>query len=45
MINFCGVKCYDAEVYCDTSNGGGGWLVGICDTAHIEYYASLQLNC
>ena len=24
---FCGTKCYDAEVYCDTSNGGGGWLV------------------
>ena len=27
MMNFCGVNCYDAEVYCDTSNGGGGWLV------------------
>ena len=27
MINFCGVKCYDAEVFCDTGNGGGGWLV------------------
>ena len=27
MVNFCGVKCYDAEVYCDTGNGGGGWLV------------------
>ena len=27
MMNFCGAKCYDAEVYCDTSNGGGGWLV------------------
>ena len=27
MMNFCGVKCYDAEVYCDTINGGGGWLV------------------
>ena len=27
MMNFCGVKCYDAEVYCDTSNGGGGWIV------------------
>ena len=26
-MNFCGTKCYDAEVYCDTSNGGGGWLV------------------
>ena len=27
MMNFCGVKCYDAEIYCDTSNGGKGWLV------------------
>ena len=27
MMNFCGTKGYDAEVYCDTSNGGGGWLV------------------
>ena len=27
MMNFCGVKCYNAEVYCDTRNGGGGWLV------------------
>ncbi|XP_065896391.1 fibrinogen C domain-containing protein 1-like [Dysidea avara] len=27
MVNFCGVKCYNAEVYCDTINGGGGWLV------------------
>jgi len=27
MVNFCGVKCYDAEVYCDTGNEGGGWLV------------------
>ena len=27
MMNFCGTKCYDAEVYCDTSNGRGGWLV------------------
>ena len=26
-MNFCGTNCYDAEVYCDTSNGGGGWLV------------------
>ena len=26
-MNFCGVECYDAEVYCDTSKGGGGWLV------------------
>ena len=27
MMNFCGVNCYDADVYCDTGNGGGGWLV------------------
>ena len=27
MMNFCGKKCYDAQVYCDTINGGGGWLV------------------
>jgi len=27
MMNFCGIKCFDAEVYCDTSNGRGGWLV------------------
>ena len=27
MMNFCGVKCYDAEVYCNSSKGGGGWLV------------------
>ena len=27
MVNFCGVKCSDTEVYCDTGNGGGGWLV------------------
>ena len=27
MMNFCGTKCNDAEVYCDTCNGGGGWLV------------------
>ena len=26
-MNFCGTKCYNAEVYCDTSNGRGGWLV------------------
>ena len=27
MVNFCGVKYYDTEVYCNTINGGGGWLV------------------
>ena len=27
MINYCGTKCYDTEIYCDTSNGGGEWLV------------------
>ena len=24
--SFCG-KCINAQAYCDTSNGGGGWLV------------------
>ena len=27
MMNFCGAKCYDAQVYCDTISGGGGCLV------------------
>ena len=27
MMNFCGNNCTDVDVYCDTSNGGGGWLV------------------
>ena len=25
--NFCGKNCLNAEAYCDTSSGGGGWLV------------------
>ena len=25
--NFCGRDCINAEAYCDTSSGGGGWLV------------------
>ena len=25
--NFCGKDCINAEAYCDTSSGGGGWLV------------------
>ena len=25
--NFCGVNCSNAKVYCDTTSGGGGWLV------------------
>ena len=27
LKNFCGDNCTDVDVYCDTSNGGGGWLV------------------
>ena len=27
LKNFCGKNCINAEAYCDTSSGGGGWLV------------------
>ena len=27
MAHFCGVNCSTARVYCDTTSGGGGWLV------------------
>ena len=27
IANFCGVKCSNTRVYCDTRSGEGGWTV------------------
>ena len=27
MVHFCGVNCSTTRVYCDTTSGGGEWLV------------------
>ena len=27
IANFCGVNCSETRAYCDTTSGGGGWLV------------------
>ena len=27
VANFCGVNCSNVKIYCDTTSGGGGWMV------------------
>ncbi|XP_065902537.1 ficolin-2-like [Dysidea avara] len=38
--NFCGVKCSNVRVYCDTTSGGGGWTVILKrqDSGNIDFF-------